>query len=125
RKELEAIAVAQAHPGYRGRQLFRALYSRRVRNFDLITELGKDFRESLAGRYRIDYPSVERTYESSDGAVRYLLGLEDGRRVETVYMPDKNRTTVCVSSQAGCAVKQNWQSTAQPAWLETQTGRDP
>ncbi|HZP01215.1 MAG TPA: 23S rRNA (adenine(2503)-C(2))-methyltransferase RlmN [Terriglobia bacterium] len=104
RKELEAIAVAQAHPGYRGRQLFRALYSRRVRNFDSITELGKDFRESLAGRYRIDYPSVERTYESSDGAVRYLLGLEDGRRVETVYMPDKNRTTVCVSSQAGCAV---------------------
>jgi 23S rRNA (adenine2503-C2)-methyltransferase len=47
---------------------------------------------------------VERTYASSDGAVRYLLGLEDGRKVETVCMPGKTRTTVCVSSQAGCAV---------------------
>lgn len=104
RKDLEAVALAVRQPAYRGRQLFHALYRRRVRDIHSITEFGKAFREAFSVDHSIDYPFVQKAYESNDGAVRYLLRLEDGRSVETVYMPEETRATICVSSQVGCAV---------------------
>ena len=103
-EELEELAVAHHQPCYRGRQLYRAIYARRQTDFAALTDLDKSFRQRLSTNYRVQYPSIERRFESRDGAVRYLLALEDDQTVEAVSMPEEDRTTLCLSSQAGCAV---------------------
>lgn len=104
REELEKLAVAQGQPRYRGSQLYRGIYSRREQDLDRLTDLGLGFRRFLSSNYQVRYPRVEAEFKSRDGAARYLLELEDHQRVEAVYMPEEDRTTVCISSQVGCAV---------------------
>jgi 23S rRNA (adenine2503-C2)-methyltransferase len=103
-EELSQLAVQHDQPRYRGRQLFRALYARRERDFTTITDLDRKFRDALRGRYGVAYPEVGSEFVSRDGAARYLLQFQDGTAVETVYMPEEERTTLCLSSQVGCAV---------------------
>jgi len=102
--ELEQLAVHLGQPRYRGRQLYRAIYARREHSFESLTDLKREFRSSLARRYRIAYPEIQGEFASRDGAVRYLLRLEDGNTIESVYMPEESRTTLCLSSQVGCAL---------------------
>ncbi|PYV32620.1 MAG: 23S rRNA (adenine(2503)-C(2))-methyltransferase RlmN [Acidobacteria bacterium] len=104
RRELEDFSRAAGEPPYRGRQLYHGLYARRVKDFAALTDLDRKFRQSLAERSIIRYPAIERAFASGDRSVRYLLSLEDGEKVEAVFMPDEARTTLCISSQAGCAV---------------------
>ena len=104
KSELRHLAAACEEPQFRGTQLFRNLYGHRRCDFAECTELPAHFRHLLSSRYRVDYPEVKARIASRDGSVRYLLSLEDGESVETVYMPDKGRVTLCVSSQVGCAV---------------------
>lgn len=103
-KEMERLAESLGQAPYRGRQLFRALYARRQQDFSSLTDLGRGFREQLASHYRVAYPKLRGQFVSRDGTVRCLLGLEDGKSVETVYMPEDDRVTLCLSSQVGCAV---------------------
>jgi 23S rRNA (adenine2503-C2)-methyltransferase len=102
--ELEELAVSCGEPKLRGKQLFRNLYARRVRDFEGCTDLPANFRQILSSRWRVEYPEVKARAASRDGAVRYLLSLQDGEKIETVYMPIENRVTLCLSSQVGCAV---------------------
>ena len=88
----------------RGRQTFRVIYARRVRDLGELTDLEKKFRDYLLARYTVALPRIERQFTSRDGSARYLLGLEDGKTIEAVYMPIENRVTLCISSQVGCAV---------------------
>jgi 23S rRNA (adenine2503-C2)-methyltransferase len=104
RRELEEFSRAAGEPPYRGRQLYHGLYSRRVKDFAALTDLDRKFRQHLAERSVIRYPAIEQAFPSRDRSVRYLLSLEDGERVEAVFMPDRARTSLCISSQAGCAV---------------------
>jgi len=104
REELERLAVECGQARYRGRQLYRGIYARRAQTLDSLTDLGRTFRAALSARYRVAYPEVQREFVSRDGAVRYLLRLEDGQTIEAVYMPEEHRTTLCLSSQVGCAV---------------------
>jgi len=108
RDELERLAAEYGRAPYRGRQLYHALYGRREREIAAITDLDRKFRGLLASRHRVAYPGIVREFVSRDGSVRYLLGLDDGQTVEAVYMPteqgDRDRTTLCISSQVGCAV---------------------
>jgi 23S rRNA (adenine2503-C2)-methyltransferase len=97
-----AAALGSGEPGYRARQLYEALYRQRVRSFDEIRTLPAKTRESLAAEYSVGLPEAASVYESSDGTKRYLLRLADGRTVESVLMPEGERDTVCISSQAGC-----------------------
>jgi len=103
-EELENLAVRCGQPRYRGRQIYHGIYARRVRDLSGLTDLHRDFREAIASRQGIIYPQVEREFASRDGAVRYLFRLADGNLVETVYMPEEERTTLCLSSQVGCAL---------------------
>jgi len=102
--ELEQLAVGLGQPRYRGKQLYRAIYSHREQSFENLTDLKRAFRSSLASRYRLTYPEIQGEFASRDRAVRYLLRLEDGNTIESVYMPEENRTTLCLSSQVGCAL---------------------
>ncbi|MBI1941427.1 MAG: 23S rRNA (adenine(2503)-C(2))-methyltransferase RlmN [Acidobacteria bacterium] len=104
RTDLERLAVDRGRPAYRGRQIYRGIYERRAREFAGMTDLDRSFRAWLSAHHRIDYPSVQERFVSRDGAVRYLLRLEDGQTIEAVSMPEGRRTTLCLSSQVGCAV---------------------
>ncbi len=104
REELMQLVAASGQPGYRAEQLYRGIYGRRERDFAALTDLDKKFRGFLSSHYRVTYPEIQDRFESRDGAARYLLRLEDGETVEAVHMPEENRTTLCISSQVGCAV---------------------
>jgi 23S rRNA (adenine2503-C2)-methyltransferase len=91
-------------PGYRARQLYDALYRQRAPDLEHITTLPRDLKQHLAASHAVGWPEQMARYDSVDGTRRYLLGLEDGRTVETVLMPDDDRNTVCISSQVGCLV---------------------
>jgi 23S rRNA (adenine2503-C2)-methyltransferase len=132
RDELRALCAELGEPAYRGDQLYRALYAER--NFDLarLTNLPAAFREKLAKETTVTSPTVRQRYQSTDGSVRYLLqlgekveltaentgGTEKGKlqkpaSVEAVFMPSESRQTICISTQAGCAVDCHFCMTAQ------------
>ena len=91
-------------PRYRARQIYDAIYRRRVSEFSGITNLPSSLRSELSSRLAVGLPRPAAQYSSNDGTQRYLLELEDRRTVETVLMPDQGRDTVCISSQVGCPV---------------------
>jgi len=105
---MELIEIREAlggdQPAYRAEQVYEALYRQRVENLSQIRTLPSALRESLSERHTVGLPAEERRYESSDGTRRYLLRLADQRTVEAVLMPEPHRDTVCISTQAGCAV---------------------
>jgi 23S rRNA (adenine2503-C2)-methyltransferase len=103
REALEQLALGAGQARYRGQQLYKGIYHRREQVLENLTDLGRPFRAWLSARYRVAYPEIRRAFVSRDGAVRYLLGLEDGNAIEAVYMPEEDRTTLCLSSQVGCA----------------------
>ena len=103
--ELEQLAFEHGQSRYRGRQIYRGLYARRVTDFAALTDLDKRFREKLEAEYQIAPPRIEREFASQDGSTRFLLSLEDGKTVEAVHMPRERRVTLCISSQVGCAVE--------------------
>lgn len=111
--ELRALLRALGQPEYRARQLYHALYSERRFEFAAMTSLPATLRERLAAEAAVTLPRVVQRYRSRDGAVRYLfaVGGAAGDRgaarpvnVEAVYMPEAGRQTICISTQAGCAV---------------------
>jgi 23S rRNA (adenine2503-C2)-methyltransferase len=89
---------------FRAEQLFRALHLRGVRDFAAITDLSQDLRARLAERFRIGWPEIASRALSADGTCKYLLRLDDGATIEAVDIPDRDRRTLCISSQAGCAL---------------------
>lgn len=114
-EHLRALVVSMGEPAYRGGQIYHALYAERRTDVSSITSLPAALRETLARETSIELPRIARTYRSTDGTVRYVLTLappaasEPGRAtkpatIETVFMPEENRQTICVSTQAGCAV---------------------
>jgi len=121
-QELMAVVEALGEPRYRARQLFDALYGQRVATLDEISTLPKTLRARLAEEgYRSGFPAIDQRFVSRDGTVRYLVRFADAQTVETVWMPDgdgaeeteesatpgpssNRRATICLSSQAGCAV---------------------
>ena len=124
-QELTEVMEEGGQPGYRGRQVFDAVYSQRVEYVEQISTLPQDFRLQLTQRgFSVGVPTIEKKFVSSDGTVRYLIGFADGQSVETVWMPEGDggeagdgseagneavgrtweRATICVSSQVGCAV---------------------
>jgi 23S rRNA (adenine2503-C2)-methyltransferase len=113
--ELRNFMQSLGEPAYRGGQIYHALYAESRFDVASMTNLPAPLRERLARESSIVLPEVRRRYESSDGAVRYVLALNvpenPGVRViakpatvETVFMPEENRQTICISTQAGCAV---------------------
>ena len=92
-------------PHFRVRQIADWIYARGAESFEAMTDLPKDLRAALSDRFTIDEPRVEsRTDPAADASRKYLFRLHDASLIEAVYMPMGERTTVCLSSQAGCAV---------------------
>jgi 23S rRNA (adenine2503-C2)-methyltransferase len=97
-------ALGPEEPAFRAKQVYEGLYRQQVNDLVQITALPSKMREKLAAGHEVGLPVVERMYESADATRRYLLGLDDGKTVETVLMPEGERDTICISSQVGCPV---------------------
>jgi 23S rRNA (adenine2503-C2)-methyltransferase len=89
---------------FRADQIFAALHARGVREFAAMTELDKRLRARLAERFRIGWPEIAARALAADGTCKYLLRLHDGASIEAVDIPERGRRTLCLSSQAGCAL---------------------
>jgi 23S rRNA (adenine2503-C2)-methyltransferase len=113
--EVELIDLAReiGEAPLRGKQLYRAIYGRRVLDISQITELSKQLREKLIANFSVTETRIEKIFYSQDGTRRYLLNLGDGREVEAVYLPEERRDTICISCQVGCAVGCKFCMTAQ------------
>lgn len=103
--ELRAFVTAHGAPGYRADQVFDWLYTRGAQSFDEMSNVPRALRETLAARFgRPDALTLDDELISGDGAVKRIFLLHDGARIESVSMPEDGRLTLCVSSQAGCAM---------------------
>jgi 23S rRNA (adenine2503-C2)-methyltransferase len=105
-EELRAILESRGEQSYRGAQIYHALYRERRFDFAAMTNLPAALREGLSREAVIALPEIVRRHASSDGTVRYVVALQETKpaKVETVFMPEEHRQTICVSAQVGCAV---------------------
>jgi 23S rRNA (adenine2503-C2)-methyltransferase len=123
KNELRDFCVSLGEPAYRGGQIYHALYAERKSSVREITNLPAALRERLAAEATITLPAIRQTYSSQDGSVRYLLSLSKPEAaaaeksipasVEAVFMTSTGRQTICISTQAGCAVDCQFCLTAQ------------
>ena len=122
KNELRDLCQSLGEPAYRGGQIYHALYAERKSDVRQMTNLPAAFRQRLAAEAQITWPSVKQRYTSQDGSIRYLFALPDGSSdsdkqrpasVEAVFMPSDGRQTICISTQAGCAVDCQFCLTAQ------------
>jgi 23S rRNA (adenine2503-C2)-methyltransferase len=98
---------------FRAKQLQRWIHQFGAANFDDMTDLAKSLREKLKTRAQIVSPTVISDHISSDGTRKWLVDVGQGNAVETVYIPEENRGTLCISTQAGCAVNCRFCSTGK------------
>jgi 23S rRNA (adenine2503-C2)-methyltransferase len=105
RGELESELVAAGSPRFRGVQIYRSIYGRGVKSFEEMTDLSRSLRERLSRDYVIRRPRIGDRSLSKDGTRKLSIELEDKRCVETVYIPDGDRHTFCLSTQVGCPLK--------------------
>jgi 23S rRNA (adenine2503-C2)-methyltransferase len=103
--ELVDYAVSLGQPAFRGRQLLPWLYRPGITDFSQMTDLAKEFRALLAEQAFMSRFTDPITEISADGAVKFGFRLDDGLLIESVLIPEDDRNTLCVSSQAGCAMK--------------------
>ncbi|AGW13351.1 putative 23S rRNA methyltransferase [Megalodesulfovibrio gigas DSM 1382 = ATCC 19364] len=101
---LEQYCASLGEPGFRAKQLFQWIWEKGVVDVSAMTNLSKAFREKLLAGCSCALPEVVTTQASKDGTLKLLLALEDGERVETVLIPEKDHTTQCLSTQVGCAM---------------------
>jgi len=120
--ELVSFFETLGEPAYRGRQLFAALQHRRLRSFDEMTDLPKELRARLHQVAHAATLKIESQYASTDGTRRYLMKTHDGLPVETVFIPEERRDTICFSSQSGCPLQCTFCLTAQLGLLRSLTG---
>ncbi|MBS1984521.1 MAG: 23S rRNA (adenine(2503)-C(2))-methyltransferase RlmN [Bdellovibrionales bacterium] len=114
--QLENLLESLGQPKFRKNQLIRWLWREGETDIEKMSNLSKDFRAKLIeGGYTASFPTIVTSQQSSDGTIKYLLKLEDGKTVETVWIPreDTGRVTLCVSTQVGCKMGCTFCLTAQ------------
>ncbi len=100
----ESLVVSLGFKAFHGRNLFKWIHKHGVLDYDAMTDVPKALRTALGRAADLRLPRIVHTQPSADGTIKWVLELDDGQRVETVYIPEDGRSTVCVSSQVGCAL---------------------
>jgi 23S rRNA (adenine2503-C2)-methyltransferase len=113
--ELEQSLADLGQPRFHGRQIFQWIHKRGVTDVNLMSDLSRDLRATLAAHFDLRTPAVVRREQSADGTTKFLLRLEDGKNIETVCIPESfsgssdpaeaGRITFCLSTQVGCAMR--------------------
>ncbi|MDX3774585.1 bifunctional tRNA (adenosine(37)-C2)-methyltransferase TrmG/ribosomal RNA large subunit methyltransferase RlmN [Chromatiaceae bacterium AAb-1] len=113
RTQMQEFFVSLGEKAFRADQVMKWIYHYCADDFDQMTNINKVLREKLKQRCVIDAPQVVTRQDSADGTIKFVMGLAGGQEVETVWIPEKDRRTLCVSSQVGCALDCSFCSTAQ------------
>ena len=116
-KMLREFAQDMGVGAYRGSQVARRLWTAPATGFDAMVEIPKAFREQLAGHFTMPRLTLVTEQRSTDGTRKFLFQMHDGQAIETVAIPDGDRMTFCVSSQAGCALKCSFCATGAMGFL--------
>ncbi len=111
--ELQAYCIALGEKPYRAKQLLRWIHHAGADDFRVMTDMAKAFREALANTATIAAPAVRIDTTASDGTRKWLLDVGTGNAIETVFIPETSRGTLCISSQAGCALECSFCSTGR------------
>ncbi len=101
-KELKEVCVSLGMPAFTGGQIAKWLYTSHITSIDDMTNISKKNREILSSEYTVGCMPPVDAQHSKDGTIKYLFPVASGRVVETVYIPDRDRATLCVSCQVGC-----------------------
>jgi len=117
--ELTEFVESLGEPAYRAHQIFAGLHQRRLRSFAEMTDLPKDLRAKLSQHAAASTLTLESRYLSTDGTRRYLFKTRDNLPVETVFIPEERRDTICFSSQSGCPLQCTFCLTAQLGLLRS------
>jgi len=108
RAQLRAALIEAGTPERQAKmrvgQIWQWIYQKGVRDFDAMTNLARDYRAMLARRFVIEVPELVSRHVSADGTRKYLVRIAGGHEVETVYIPEADRGTLCISSQVGCTL---------------------
>jgi 23S rRNA (adenine2503-C2)-methyltransferase len=111
--QLVAYCAELGEKPFRAKQLQRWIHQFGVANFDDMTDLAKSLREKLKTRAEVRAPAIISDHTSADGTRKWLVDVGNGNAVETVYIPEETRGTLCISTQAGCAVNCRFCSTGK------------
>ena len=103
--ELNAFMAEESQPAYRAGQVLHHLWEKPVASFENMSTLPLALRERLARRFSIPRLAIDTDQQSTDGTRKFLFRLADGQAIETVAIPEGKRLTLCISSQAGCALQ--------------------
>ncbi|MGQ9486137.1 MAG: 23S rRNA (adenine(2503)-C(2))-methyltransferase RlmN [Armatimonadota bacterium] len=121
REEILQIVGELGQPAYRAEQIAQWVYRHAVRDYAQMTNLPLALHQALAERLPLQRLQVVRAQHSADGTIKYLLALPDGERIEAVFLPYGDRTSVCISSQVGCAAGCRFCATAQMGFTRNLT----
>ena len=111
--QLTEWVAAQGEKPFRAKQLFQWVHQRGVADFDAMSDLARSLREKLKERAEVRPPAVLSEHRSADGTVKWLFDVGIGNGIETVFIPEDDRGTLCVSSQVGCALDCKFCSTGR------------
>ncbi len=113
REDMEAFFGELGAKAFHGRNVLKWIHKHGVTDFDAMTDVPKALRDLLKEQAEVVVPRIALAQPARDGTVKWVLELADGQHIETVYIPDGERSTICVSSQVGCALDCAFCSTAQ------------
>ena len=122
--ELTAVAVELGLPRFVGKQLCGWIYDKHARSFDEMTNLSKAARARLAETYVLGISTPVESVESRDGTIKYLFRTAKGHYIESVFIPDGERATLCVSSQVGCKMACEFCMTGRQGFMAQLTAAD-
>ena len=104
KEALQDFFVSHGAPSFKGGQVYQWLWQKGVHNFDLMTNLSLEHRNTLKTYFEIKHINIDNQQRSSDGTIKNAVKLHDQLVVESVLIPTASRTTACVSSQVGCSL---------------------
>lgn len=104
-KEIEGVVASLGEPRFRALQIYRWLYAKRVSKIGAMTDLSAACRSALSAAHEIRRIAATDRLVSADGTIKYLFRCDDGSSIESVYIPEARRQTICISTQAGCPLK--------------------
>jgi 23S rRNA (adenine2503-C2)-methyltransferase len=121
RKAMEAFCVSLGEKAYRATQILKWIHFQGVDDIHAMSNISKTFREKIAAIAEIRAPEIAYENTSADGTHKWILRLTDGNCIETVFIPEKTRGTLCVSSQVGCTLNCDFCSTGKQGFNRNMT----
>jgi len=123
-QDLEAFFTESGEKAFRASQVMKWLHQMLATDFDEMTNISKNLRETLKQVATIDVPEIVFDQTSADGTRKWVMQLEGGNKIETVYIPESGRGTLCISSQVGCALDCSFCSTARQGFSRNLTSAE-